>query len=48
MQERRRTKGLHVADFGSGYLRFVEPREIRELWYMLSEENVPFLPILFR
>lgn len=48
MIERRRTKDLHVADIGSGYVRFVKPREIRELWYMLSEENVPFLPIQFR
>ena len=48
MQERRRTKGLHVADFGCGYVRFIEPRFIKQLWYMLSVDNAPFLPILFR
>jgi hypothetical protein len=48
MTERRLTKGLHVADTGIGYIRFVEPREIRQLWYMLSEDNAIFLPIVFR
>lgn len=48
MTDRRDSKGLHVADIGIGYLRFVEPREIRELWYMLSEDNTVFLPIVFR
>lgn len=48
MIERRRTKGLHVADFGGGYVRYVRPLCIRELWYMLSEDNAPFLPITFR
>lgn len=48
MTERRHTKGLHVADIGIGYIRFVEPREISQLWYMLSEDNAIFLPIVFR
>lgn len=48
MIERRRTKGLHVADFSGGYIQLVEPRQIRELWYMLSEDNAVFLPITFR
>lgn len=46
--ERRHTKGLQVADIGAGFLRFVEPEFIRELWYMLTDDNVPFLPIQFR
>lgn len=46
--ERRRSKGLRVADISIGYLRFVEPQFIRELWYMLSEDSAPFLPIQFR
>jgi hypothetical protein len=48
MTDRRHSKGLHVADIGIGYLRFVDPREIRELWYMLSVDNAVFLPIEFR
>lgn len=46
--ERRRSKGLRVADISIGYLRFIEPAYIRELWYMLSEDRAPFLPIQFR
>ena len=48
MKERRRSKGLRIADISMGYLRFVEPSLARELWYMLSAENAPFLPIEFR
>ena len=48
MKDRRRYKGLQVADMSMGYLRFVEPSLAHELWYMLSAENAPFLPIEFR
>jgi len=48
MKDRRQSKELHVADIGAGYLRFVQPRHIAKLWYMLSEDNAVFLPIIFR
>lgn len=48
MKERRRSKGLQVADMSMGYLRFVAPSLAHRLWYMLSEDNRPFLPVQFR
>lgn len=45
MEDRRNSKGLRIADMSIGYIRFVRPELARELWYMLSEDNRPFLPI---
>jgi hypothetical protein len=48
MVDRRKSKGLRVADISIGYIRFIEPAYIKELWYMLSDDLAPFLPIQFR
>jgi len=45
--ERRRTLGLHVADFSKGYLRMVPAYSLVTPWYMLGDHG-PFSPVLFR
>lgn len=47
IEERRRTLGLHVADFSKGYLRMVPTYSLVEPWYMLGDHG-PFSPVLFR